>query len=106
MAAVTRSSRGFHDELAGRLERIAPARSRRRSEFVRAAIFKALREAEEQATIEAYTRHPVNPDTAFDEEPSKERANQLEEKALDQDLFDHVLAAVEAEFPPILEAAR
>ena len=54
------------DELAGRLERVAPARSRRRSEFVRAAILKALWEAEEQATAEAYARHPDSPDVAFD----------------------------------------
>ena len=54
------------DELAGRLERVAPARSRRRSEFVRAAILKALWEAEEQATAEAYARHPDSPDTPFD----------------------------------------
>ncbi|HKH49384.1 MAG TPA: hypothetical protein VKM72_32345 [Thermoanaerobaculia bacterium] len=54
------------DELASRLERIAPARSRRRSEFVRAAILKALWEAEEQATAEAYARQPDSPDTAFD----------------------------------------
>lgn len=54
------------DELASRLERVAPARSRRRSEFVRAAILKALWEAEEQATAEAYARHPDSLDTAFD----------------------------------------
>ena len=54
------------DELAGRLERVAPARSRRRSEFVRAAILKALCEAEEQATAEAYARQPDSPDVAFD----------------------------------------
>jgi predicted transcriptional regulator len=54
------------DELAGRLERVAPARSRRRSEFVRAAIMKALWEAEEQATAEAYARHPDSPDAVFD----------------------------------------
>src|SRR5688500_14160887 len=54
------------DELAGRLERVAPARSRRRSEFVRAAILKALWEAEEQATAEAYARQPDSPDAAFD----------------------------------------
>jgi hypothetical protein len=54
------------DELAGRLERVAPASSRRRSEFVRAAILKALWEAEEQATAEAYARHPDSPDAAFD----------------------------------------
>jgi predicted transcriptional regulator len=54
------------DELAGRLEQVAPARSRRRSEFVRAAILKALLEAEEQATAEAYARLPDTPDPAFD----------------------------------------
>jgi len=54
------------DDLAGRLERVAPARSRRRSEFVRAAILKALWEAEEQATAEGYARQPDSPDTAFD----------------------------------------
>jgi predicted transcriptional regulator len=52
------------DELASRLERVAPARSRRRSEFVRMAILKALWEAEEQATAEAYARHPDEPDAA------------------------------------------
>jgi len=54
------------DELASRLERVAPARSRRRSEFVRAAILKALWEAEEQATAEAYARQPDSPDAEFD----------------------------------------
>lgn len=56
------------DELASRLERVAPARSRRRSEFVRAAILKALWEAEEQATAEAYARQPdsADADVAFD----------------------------------------
>jgi predicted transcriptional regulator len=54
------------DELAGRLERVAPARSRRRSEFVRAAILKALWEAEEQATAEAYARLPDSPDAELD----------------------------------------
>ena len=54
------------DELACRLERVAPARSRRRSEFVRAAILKALWEAEEQATAEAYARQPDSPEVPFD----------------------------------------
>jgi len=54
------------DELAGRLERVAPARSRRRSEFVRTAILKALWEAEEQATAEAYARQPDSSEAAFD----------------------------------------
>jgi predicted transcriptional regulator len=54
------------DELALRLERVAPARSRRRSEFVRAAILKALWEAEEKATAEAYARQPASSDVTFD----------------------------------------
>ncbi len=46
------------DETASRLEEVAPARSRRRSEFIRSAIAKALGEAEEQRTREAYARQP------------------------------------------------
>jgi predicted transcriptional regulator len=46
------------DEVAARLERVAPARSRRRSEFVRTAINKALWELEEAATADAYRRQP------------------------------------------------
>jgi len=54
------------DELAVRLERVAPARSRRRSEFVRVAVLKALWEAEEQAAAEAYARQSDSLHTAFD----------------------------------------
>jgi uncharacterized protein (DUF4415 family) len=54
------------DDLADRLERVVPARSRRRSELIRGAILKALWEAEDQATAEAYARHPDSPDPAFD----------------------------------------
>ena len=54
------------DELASRLERVAPARSRRRSEFVRTAILKALWEVEEQATAEAYARTPDSAENAID----------------------------------------
>jgi predicted DNA-binding protein len=46
------------DDTAHRLERVAPARSRRRSEFIRAAIRKALAEVEEQRTAEAYRQQP------------------------------------------------
>jgi predicted transcriptional regulator len=46
------------DEVAARLEAIAPARSRRRSEFIRLAIRKALWDAEEEATAAAYRRQP------------------------------------------------
>lgn len=54
------------DELAGRLEQVAPAGSRRRSELLRTAILSALWEVEEQATAEMYARLPDNPDVAFD----------------------------------------
>ena len=46
------------DELAQKLERVTPRRSRRRSEFVRSAIRKALWELEERLTAEAYRRVP------------------------------------------------
>jgi hypothetical protein len=45
-------------ETAAKLEKVAPARSRRRSEFVRAAIRRALWELEERATRDAYVRQP------------------------------------------------
>ncbi len=54
------------DSLAERLERVAPARSRCRSEFVRAALLKALWEVEERATAEAYARQPDILEAAFD----------------------------------------
>ena len=51
---------------AARLEKVAPARSRRRSEFVRAAIRKALWEIEERATGRAYADQPDVEPPAFD----------------------------------------
>lgn len=51
------------DDIAAGLEAVAPARSRRRSEFIRAAIRKALWEQEERAVAAAYQRQP---DTAAD----------------------------------------
>jgi predicted transcriptional regulator len=56
-------------ETAAKLEKVAPARSRRRSEFVRAAIRRALWEVEERATREAYLRQPQ-----LAEEPSLDPA--------------------------------
>ena len=50
------------DDVAAELERVAPARSRRRSEFIRLAIRKALWEEEERATAEAYRRQPDSAD--------------------------------------------
>jgi predicted transcriptional regulator len=46
------------DDVAARLEQVAPGRSRRRSEFIRNAIREALWHLEEQATAEAYRRQP------------------------------------------------
>ncbi len=47
------------------LEQIAPARSRRRSAFIRAAIQKAILENQERATAAAYRRVPDSPDDAW-----------------------------------------
>jgi predicted transcriptional regulator len=46
------------DTTAERLEEVAPSRSRKRSEFIRAAIQKALWDLEELRTAEAYARQP------------------------------------------------
>ena len=48
----------FDDETLARLERVIPSRSRRRSQFIRTAVNRALWELEEQATAEAYRRLP------------------------------------------------
>lgn len=53
------------DETAARLEKVAPARSRKRSEFLRGAIRKALRDQEERATAEAYARAPDSAADAY-----------------------------------------
>jgi predicted transcriptional regulator len=46
------------DTLAAELEKVAPARSRRRSEFIRCAMRQALWHLEEQQTAEAYKQLP------------------------------------------------
>lgn len=46
------------DETAMRLERVAAARSRRRSDFIRTAIRTALWDLEERQTAAAYGRQP------------------------------------------------
>jgi hypothetical protein len=53
------------DELAAELERIAPGRSRRRSEFIRCAIRQALWDVEEQKTAAAYKRQPDSEDEVY-----------------------------------------
>ncbi|HVH57211.1 MAG TPA: CopG family transcriptional regulator [Vicinamibacterales bacterium] len=46
------------DETAARIERVAPGRTRQRSEFIRNAIRRALWELEERQTADAYRRQP------------------------------------------------
>ena len=53
------------DEVAEKLERVAPGKARRRSEFIRNAVRKALWEIEEQATAEAYRRQPDSAEDAY-----------------------------------------
>ena len=53
------------DDVAQRLEQVAPARSRKRSEFVRAAIRKALWDLEEDHTAAAYLRQPDRGEDAY-----------------------------------------
>ncbi len=53
------------DEVAAKLERVAPGRTRQRSEFIRNAVRKALWELEEQETSEAYRRQPDSGNDAF-----------------------------------------
>ena len=55
----------IEDELAEQLEQAAPSRSRRRSEFIRMAIRKALWELEESETAEAYARQPDREEDSY-----------------------------------------
>jgi predicted transcriptional regulator len=53
------------DELAAELEKVAPGRSRRRSEFIRYAIRQALWDLEEKRTAEAYKQQPDTEDDVY-----------------------------------------
>jgi Arc/MetJ-type ribon-helix-helix transcriptional regulator len=53
------------EDTVERLEKVAPARSRRRSEFIRAAIRRALWDLEERQTQEAYGRQPDSGDDTY-----------------------------------------
>ena len=53
------------DETAARLESVASGRSRKRSEFIRLAVRRALWELEERKTREAYLREPDNADDVY-----------------------------------------
>jgi predicted transcriptional regulator len=55
----------IEDDLAERLEEVAPTRSRRRSEFIRRAIRKAIWELEEQETAAAYARMPDSAEEGY-----------------------------------------
>jgi predicted transcriptional regulator len=55
----------LEDDIAAKLERVAPGRARRRSEFIRMAIRRALWELEEQATAEAYRNQPDSAADAY-----------------------------------------
>ena len=55
----------LEDDVAEKLERVAPGRARRRSEFIRKAIRRALWELEEEATAEAYRTHPDSAADAY-----------------------------------------
>ena len=55
----------LEDDLAAKLERVAPGRARKRSEFIRKAISRALWEIEEEATAEAYRRRPDSAADAY-----------------------------------------
>jgi hypothetical protein len=54
------------EDLARELERVAPARSRRRSAFVRSALRRALDEAAEARMAEAYKAQPDVEPAHFD----------------------------------------
>jgi hypothetical protein len=51
---------------ARELEKVAPARSRRRSAFIRTAIRKAIWEAQERHTRRAYAQRPDEEAVYFD----------------------------------------
>jgi predicted DNA-binding protein len=53
------------DELIEKLEKVAPSRSRRRSEFVRNAIRQAIWDLQERETAEAYRQQPDSNHDAY-----------------------------------------
>ncbi len=54
------------DGMLRELERVAPARSRERSRFIRLALQRALMEVQDVATREAYRRMPDDEPDGFD----------------------------------------
>jgi Arc/MetJ-type ribon-helix-helix transcriptional regulator len=53
----------FDDQTSALLERVAPGRSRKRSEFIRRAVARALLEELERGTRAAYEKRPDEPAT-------------------------------------------
>jgi hypothetical protein len=53
----------FDDQTLALLERVAPGRSRKRSEFIRRAVARALLEELERGTRDAYEMRPDEPAT-------------------------------------------
>ena len=52
------------DQIAKGLDRVAPAAKRQRAEFIRRALLRAIVEAEEERTRQAYMRKPDSEDEA------------------------------------------
>ena len=62
------------DQTALELERVAPAKSRQRSEFIRRALRRALWDEEERRTREAYERTPDDTNNVYVEPSAWESA--------------------------------
>jgi len=54
------------DRIAQGLDRVAPTAKRQRAEFIRRALLRAIVEAEEEKTRQAYVRKPDSADEADD----------------------------------------
>ena len=52
-------------DLLAQLDRVAPGKTRQRSEFIRSAIRKALWEVEERATAAAYAEQPDSGEATY-----------------------------------------
>ena len=65
------------DRCARDLERVAPAKDRKRAEFVRLAIRSAIDRALERATAEAYRGAPVSPRPAGEDLRGWDERNEL-----------------------------
>lgn len=64
------------EETLRRLEQVAPGRSRKRSEFIRQALQRALAEVQERRTAEAYRRLPDDEPIYFEASAWREQPRQ------------------------------